>query len=87
MCGIISQLHKRINLVKYSLKHPKNCKACGGSAYLVCGTCGVALNFLLQKGDHKGKQCFFNYHIGDLFGLAHDDTDIYDAKKHDWAYP
>ena len=60
---------------------------CGGNDYLVCGTCGVALNFLTQKGDHKGKQCFFDYHNDDFFGLARDDRNISDVKNYEWAYP
>ena len=48
---------------------------CEGSAYLVCGNCGVALHFLPQKGDHKVKQCFLDYKNDD------------DVKKSDWVHP
>ena len=52
----ISRSWKHIKSVTHSLKYPKTFNMCGGSAYLVCGTYGVALHFLPQKRDHKRKQ-------------------------------
>ena len=86
LCGSISWLQKDISSVKHSLKHTKTFKVCGGSAYLVCGTCGVVLYFLPYKGYHKCKQCFFDYHDNNLFGIARDDTNIFGVKKYNWVY-
>ena len=81
LCGSIGHFQKHINSVNSSLNHPKTCKFCGGSAYLVCVNCSVALHFLHHQGIHKVNQCFFGYHNDGFFGIACYDTNVSDVKN------
>ena len=87
LCGNLQQLKKHIKAAKHSIKHPKVCVICGGSAYSMCTICGVYLHFNPKKGEHAGKMCFHDYHDDSYFGLARCDHKITDNKKSEWSIP
>ena len=49
LCGNLQQLKKHIKTAVHSMKHPKICVVCGGSAYSMCTICGVYLHFTQRK--------------------------------------
>ena len=80
----VAEAHKLSKAQPQAPQHLKGMWRQGllGVRGLLCCT-----TFLPQKGDHKGKQCFYYYHNDDLFGIDHDDTNVSDVKESDQAYP
>lgn len=88
LCGDLTKLKKHSKTAKHSIKHPQNCRVCGGAVLnSMCTICDVYLQFNPAKGKHVGKSCFHDYHDDAFFGLARCDTDISKVKKSDWVFP
>ena len=68
-------------------KHDNARKVYGKMAYSICFICGFYLHLMAKICQEVGRNCFFNYHNDDCFGLAHTYAGLSKTKSNDWNYP
>ena len=46
-----------------------------------------SINLFTKKGRQKRKNCFYEYHSNNLFGLSHEDIKPHGKRNKDWKAP